>query len=115
MLDFFSTKIAYADGVDNFIHTVDRLIINPLIYLLFGLAILFFLYGVVEFIINQANEEKKTTGKSHMIWGIIGITIMLGVWTILHFVLATIGVNYISPESGTVRPLPPIDLPSNLQ
>ncbi len=115
MLDFFSTKIAYADAVDNFIHKVDAYIINPLILLLFGLAILFFLYGVVEFLINQANEEKKTAGKSHMIWGIVGITIMLGVWTIMNFILSTLGIGYIKPQSGKVDTLPEIDLPSNLR
>lgn len=106
MLELFSTNIAYAASVDTLVSKVDRLIINPLIYLLFALAILFFLYGMLEFILNQQNEEKKTTGKSHMLWGIIGITIMLGVWTILGVILNTIGVNYIHPEAGKVDTLP---------
>ncbi|MDE2399913.1 MAG: hypothetical protein KGL67_02820 [Patescibacteria group bacterium] len=103
-MDLFSTKIAYAAGtsVDDFIHKVDASIINPLIYLLFALAILFFLYGVLEFLLNQENEEKKTTGKSHMVWGIIGITIMLGVWAIMGLILNTLGINYIHPQQGTV-------------
>jgi uncharacterized membrane protein YidH (DUF202 family) len=112
-MDLFSTKIAYAAGtrVDTFVHNVDRLIINPIIYLLFALAILIFLYGVFEFLLNQANEEKKTTGKSHMIWGIIGITIMLGVWSIMGLITRTLGVdNYIHPEQGKVDSLPEIKI-----
>lgn len=113
MLDLFSTKIAYAStSVDEFILKLDRLIINPLITLLFALAIVFFLYGVFEFLLNQANEEKKSTGKSHMIWGIIGITIMLGVFTIMNLILKTINVDYIDPRQqqgvGGVGNLPPI-------
>lgn len=92
--------------MDAFIGKVDTLIINPLILFLFALAIVYFLYGVLEFIMNQENEEKKTSGKSHMIWGIIGITIMLGVWTILGIVLNTLNINYIHPQSGTVDTLP---------
>jgi uncharacterized membrane protein YidH (DUF202 family) len=106
MMDLFSTKIAYAaTNLDEFIANVDNMIINPLISFLFALAIVFFLYGVLEFFMNQENEEKKTTGKSHMIWGIIGITIMLGVWTILNIVLSTLGINKseINPEQGTVN------------
>ncbi|MBU0999076.1 pilin [Patescibacteria group bacterium] len=102
-----STKIAYAasTSLDGFIGNVDTMIINPLIGLLFALAIVYFLYGVFEFLSNQENEEKKTTGKSHMIWGIIGITIMMGVWTILGVVLNTLGISkdQINPEQGTVH------------
>ena len=68
-------------------------IVNPLNTLLFALAVVYFLYGVFEFISNQENEENKTTGKSHMLWGVIGITIMMGVWAILNLVLSTIGVD----------------------
>jgi succinate dehydrogenase/fumarate reductase cytochrome b subunit len=106
MLDFFSTKIAYASSLDGFIGNVDTLIINPLIYLLFALAVVFFLYGVLEFFMNQENEEKKTTGKSHMLWGIVGITIMLGVWTILGVILNTLGLSgqiQINQNSSTVN------------
>lgn len=114
-MDLFSTKIAYASSVDTFVYNVDRMIINPIIYVLFALAILIFLYGVLEFLMNQANDEKKTDGKQHMIWGIVGITIMLGVWTILGFVLSSLGINYINPEQGTVKKLPEINLPNSLQ
>ena len=94
--------------LDAFIGKVDTLIINPLIGLLFALAIVYFLYGVLEFFLNQENEEKKTSSKSHMLWGVIGITIMLGVWTILNLMLSTLNIspNEINPEKGTVQLAP---------
>ncbi|MEK9181703.1 MAG: hypothetical protein AAB786_01660 [Patescibacteria group bacterium] len=92
-MDFFSTKVAYANRFDDFLKNVNSEIVNPLITLLFALAVVYFLYGVFEFISNQENEENKTTGKSHMLWGVIGITIMMGVWAILNLVLSTIGVD----------------------
>ena len=103
-MDLFSTNIAYAANasVDNLIGKIESMIINPLIGFLFALAILFFLYGVLEFMLNRDNEEKRVEGKSHMIWGIIGITIMIGVFTIMNLILNTIGVNYIKPETGNV-------------
>ena len=105
-MDLFSAKIAYAStSLNEFIGNVDTMIINPLIYFLFALAVVYFLYGVLEFVLNQENEEKKTSGKSHMIWGVVGITIMLGVWTILGIVLNTLGISKseINPEQGTVQ------------
>jgi len=110
-MDFLSTKIAYAT-LDSFIGNVDRMIINPLILFLFALAVVYFLYGVLEFIMNQDNEEAKTKGKSHMLWGIIGITIMMGAFTIMTILLSTLGISSseINPKEGTVN-LPPFTSP----
>ena len=89
--------------MDAFIGKVDTLIINPLISLLFALAVVYFLYGVFEFLMNQDNEEAKTKGKSHMVWGIVGITIMMGVWTILGMIINTFNIKGIDPQKGTVQ------------
>jgi len=101
------TKTAYAASanLNEFIGKVDEMVINPLIKFLFALAIVYFLFGVFQFFTNQGSEEKKTTGKQHMIWGIIGITIMMGVWTILGIVVSTLGISEseINPEQGTVN------------
>src|SRR3989338_5838795 len=98
----FTNKVAFA-SFDSFLANVNTLIINPLILFLFALAVVYFLYGALEFMLNQENDEKKTTGKSHMLWGVIGITIMLGVWTILGIITNTLGISgQINPEQGTV-------------
>lgn len=104
-MDFFSTGVTYAsESLTGFITKADRLIVNPLIEFLFALAVVYFLYGLVEFLFNQTSEEKKTSGKSHMLWGIIGITIMMGVWTILGIILNTLNLSgQINPEQGTVN------------
>ena|SRR3989344_1567838 len=104
-MDFFSTKVAYA-SLDTFLASVNEEIINPLIVFLFALAVLYFIYGVFEFLANQENEDKKTSGKSHMLWGVIGITIMMGVWTILNVVLSTFDIEGIDLEKSEVT-LPP--------
>ena len=101
-MDLFFTNTAYA-SVDSFIANVNRLIINPLIVLLFALALAYFLWGMFEFLSNQENEEKKTKGKSHVIWGIVGITIMMGVWFIMYLILDTFNITEINPKKGTVQ------------
>lgn len=105
-MNLFWTNTAYAstggESIDTFISHVDKLIVNPLIILLFALALAYFLWGVFEFLSNQENEEKKTAGKKHMLWGIIGLTIMMGVWTILYIILNTFGITGITPEKGGV-------------
>lgn len=106
-MNLFFINTAYAsESLNQFISNVDKLIINPLILLLFALALVYFLYGIFEFISNQENEEKKTKGKSHMMWGIIGITIMLGVFMIMKIIMNTFNIQGIDVEKGTVN-LPP--------
>lgn len=103
-MELFLPKVAYAD-LNSFLTHANQLIVNPLIELLFALAVVYFLWGVFEFFLNQENEEKKTSGKSHMLWGVVGITIMLGVWTILNVVLNTLGISNseVNPQEGTVK------------
>jgi uncharacterized membrane protein YidH (DUF202 family) len=100
LTDLLFTNVAYA-SVDTFISNVNKLIINPLIALLFGLAVVYFLYGIFEFISNQENEEAKTKGKSHMIWGIIGIVIMMGVFTIIDVIINTFNIQEVKINTQT--------------
>lgn len=101
-MDLFFANIAYA-SVDSFVSNVNKLVVNPIIALLFGLAVAYFLYCVFEFISNQENEEKKTAGKNHMVWGIIGIVVMMGVFAILNMIIDTFNIQGINPEEGTVN------------
>ncbi len=102
-MDLFSTKVAYASAIDTFMGKVDAQIINPLILLLFALALAYFLYGVFEFIANWDNEENRTTGKTHMLWGIVGLAIMIGVWFILGAIVSTFNLQgTVDPQNGKV-------------
>ena len=100
-------NIAYA-SVDSFLLKAGNEIVNPLIKLFFAIAIIYFLYGMLEFILNQSNDEKKTDGKSHMFWGVVGIAIMLGVWGIISMIVNTIpgvsnNIKITDPNSGKVQ------------
>jgi hypothetical protein len=70
-------------------------IINPIISLLFVLAFAYFLWGLVEFIWKAGSETEREKGKSHMIWGVTGLFIMLGVMGIINLLLDTFGIGNI--------------------
>ncbi|HTE49052.1 MAG TPA: hypothetical protein VK675_04050 [Candidatus Paceibacterota bacterium] len=115
-MDLLSANVVFAasERFDKFLSNVNAQIINPLISFLFALALVYFLYGMFEFIAHGNNDEKKTSGKSHMLWGVIGITVMMGVWAILGIILNTFGLeDQINPKEGTVTlpdynpPFPP--------
>ncbi len=64
-------------------------ILNPLIILMFALAVLYFLFGLSEFIRNQDNEDAQSAGKQHMFWGVIGVFLMMAVSGILAIIKKT--------------------------
>jgi hypothetical protein len=90
---------------DTFLVNLSREVINPIIKVLFGLAIAYFLYGVTKFLINQDDEEARTEGRRHMIWGIIGIFIMMAVFGIMNLLLATMNIpkDQVDPETNNVN------------
>ena len=61
---------------------------------MFGVALLVFAWGVVEFLWGlSSGSENKEQGKQHMLWGIIGLVIMVGAYAIIQLVLGTFGVQ----------------------
>lgn len=65
-------------------------IVQPLIQLMFIVAVLVFVWGVVEMIINASNEEARGDGTKHMMWGLIGLFIMFSVYGILNLLVNTL-------------------------
>lgn len=58
-------------------------IFNPIYQLLVGVAFIYFLFGVVKFIYDMNDPEKKSFGKSHLLWGLIGLFIIFSIGGIL--------------------------------
>lgn len=73
------------------IERLNDLILNPIIYLLFAVAVFYFLFGLLKFIQNQDNETAHEEGKQHMLWGVIGVFLMIAVYGILNLIGATLG------------------------
>lgn len=61
-------------------------VLNPFIGFLFVLAIVVFLYGIIELLAGADNEEKRTTGKKHLMWGVVGLFIMVSVYAIIQVI-----------------------------
>lgn len=78
--------------METLIEKIGVQILNPLARLLIAIAVVYFFWGVAKFIINSDNEQAREEGKKHMIWGIIGLFIMVGVWGIIEVVWFTLPV-----------------------
>jgi hypothetical protein len=77
---------------------VGCIINRSIIPLIIALAMVMFIWGVVQYVINSDEEAKKEKGKQFMIWGIIGLTVMIGVWGLVRILGNTFGIEYVIPQ-----------------
>jgi hypothetical protein len=81
-------------GICDEISKFNSVIINPLLLLIFALGTMVLVYGVVEFMWGlQQDPEHKESGKRHMLWGLVGMFIMISAWAIIKLIAGTVGAN----------------------
>lgn len=74
---------------------IEHAIIDPLILLAFVVALIVFFWGIVKFINGSGNGDTTAMndGKANMIWGVVGMTIMVSAYGILEIVNGTVGTG----------------------
>ncbi len=85
--------LAAVEDLGDAIGVITNLITKSIIPLIFALALAVFVWGVVQYVINSGEEAKKEKAKSFMIWGIIGLTVMVGVWGLVSILGETFDVD----------------------
>ena len=66
-----------------------QLVLEPAVLLLMAGAVLLFVWGVVIFIANANDEKARTEGKQRMVWGIVGLFIIVSMWGIVALLQST--------------------------
>ncbi|MBP9839784.1 MAG: hypothetical protein KBC44_02275 [Candidatus Pacebacteria bacterium] len=67
-------------------------ILSALIPFLIALGIVYFVWGVISYVVGN-DEEAKKKGRDRMIYGIIGLVVIVAVWGIVRWVTNTFNVN----------------------
>jgi uncharacterized membrane protein YidH (DUF202 family) len=73
-----------------FLDKVSALIINPLIILVFSIAFIVFIFGIVQFINSETADKTRDEGKKKIMWGLVGMTIMFSAYGIIHLIVAAV-------------------------
>jgi len=66
-----------------------------------AIGLITFLWGVVQYITAGADEEKRAAARNMMLYGIIGLFVMVSVWGLVYFLADIVGVD---PGSGVELP-----------
>lgn len=98
MLSVFT--IAYgASSADSVINNVVPKIIDnivaPVLGVLFTFTILVFIWGLYGLFVGD--EDKRNDSKNHILWGVVGIFIMISAYGIIRLVASTVDQTSVLP------------------
>lgn len=81
----------------NFADVVYRIIdlLDSLVVVVIGLALVWFLWGLVTYVFHSDSEVKRKEGIQYMVWGIIGLFVMVSLWSLVYIV-----ANFIGSDVG---------------
>lgn len=96
----FSPVMAMAafDNAGNLTGMIDWIVatIKKLIPVFFGLAIIYFFWGLVVFLRAAGDPKAQEAGRNQMIWGVITIAVMISVYGLALWLTDLFGITSVS-------------------
>ena len=96
----FAPVLALAQGLGQATNVVDNItsLINKVIPLLFAIALIYFFWGLIQFLRASGTDPKaKDIGKTHMIYGILALAVMVSIYGIINWLTTTAGLTNTAP------------------
>jgi hypothetical protein len=100
-------------GLGDLITTV-RGLVADLIPLMFGLALVYFFWGVGQFILKSGEEAKREEGKQKMLWGVIALFVMFSIFGIFQWIGHLTGIETQTSVPSDIPNMNPFSAPSNV-
>jgi len=95
-LPVMALAVSISDLTDAFDQII--LIINKFVIpLIIGLGGLYFMWGVVQYVTAGDSEEKRDSGRSMMVYGIVALFVMISVWGLVYLLAQTFELEETLP------------------
>jgi len=102
--DYVLIPVAHAQAapatVRALMERISQYFLNPLIVLMFAIALVTFVWGMFSFFGRKDSTEEIEKGKRHILWGIIGMAIMVSVFGIINFITNTTIGQTVDPSGS---------------
>ena len=96
-------QVCTGNGIGNILCNIHKLL-NSILPVLVALGVVYFVWGVVQYVIKD-DEEAKKKEKDRIIYGIIGLTVIVSLWGLVNIVVNTFGLGGQSLSVPTLVPL----------
>ena len=93
------------NAAENLLNKIITLVINPILLVLFSTGFLLFVYGFVEYLraMNKGDNPGISSGRQHMMWGIVGMLIMVSFNGIIALIENSFGLNPTNPNVSNLN------------
>jgi 4-hydroxybenzoate polyprenyltransferase len=98
------TFFALAANAFSILTTINQ-ILNTIIPILISLAVVWFIWGVIQYLV-AGDEEKKKAARGMIINGLIGLFIIIAFWGIIRLITTTFGVGSEQLNPGAIPCIP---------
>ena len=83
---------------------------NQLIGLLIAVAVIFIIWHAVMFILKASDPENRKAHREGVLWGIVGLVIILSIWGIVALIRNTFNTGSNTADTRNFPTVPPIQL-----
>lgn len=70
-----------------------KLAMNTATQLILGAAVVYLVWNVFGFVMAAGDEEKRAEKRSGIIYGVIGVAVMVSIYGLIAFVTSSVGVT----------------------
>lgn len=81
-------------------------LLNSVLPVLVALGVVYFVWGVVRYVIGDSEEAKKK-GRDNIIFGVIGLAVIVGLWGLVYIVVDTFNIDNVAPATDELQDLLP--------
>jgi amino acid transporter len=103
-----STGSANLTNIENLARSIGR-IINILIPIVAALALLYFFWGLAQFILHSGEDDAREKAKGQMIWGIVALFVIVAVWGLVGFIADALGLGS-DVDNPAQQDIPSVDI-----
>jgi hypothetical protein len=69
--------------------------------ILVSIAVIYFIINVIKFVVAKGGED-KTAARDHMVWGLIGLFVILAFWGIIALISNTLEIGLGGQPTGVI-------------
>lgn len=95
----FLPSVAFAQAITDVNSLTYKLtnIGNVFIEILIAFAVIWIIFNVVRFIVSGDNEEKRKAYQGAILWGIVGLFVILSIWGLVRILTNTFRTDTNAP------------------